>query len=206
MSEKKNVQNNTMPKSTAYIAIALAFFVGLFIGQTFLGGTSSQSAAIQKQVLNPNNSGSGQSMNVNNQLLAHIAEEEAKAANDPNNADIWGHLGNLYFDTDQYEKSIEAYQKSLALAPNNTNRMTDMGTMYRANGQFDKALETYDKVLALDPNHVNARLNRGVVLIYDLNRKEEGLNTWKILVQKFPDVKGPNGRPMTEFIKELEQN
>ncbi len=195
----------TMPKSTAYLAIALAFFIGIFVGNFILPSSSGQTELVQKQVLGGGGN-MNQAMNVDNQLLQHIAQEEAKVAQDPNNADTWGHLANLYFDTDQYQKAVDAYQKSLAIAPNNTNRMTDMGTMYRAMGQYEKAIETYDAVLAIDPNHQNARLNRGVVLIYDLGRKEEGINTWRILISKFPDIKAPDGRPLAAFIEDLEKN
>ncbi len=200
MSKNNELESKYMIKSTAYVSIALAFVVGLFVGSTFFT-SSNNNVLVQKQVL-----GSGSladSMNVDAQTKQHIADEEARLANDNTDADGWGHLGNLYFDDGQYQKAIDAYQKSLSISPNNTNYMTDMGTMYRALKQYDMALQTYDKVLALDPNHRNARFNRGVVLIYDLKRKEDGINTWKILIQKYPDSRGPNGEPLSKFIESL---
>ncbi len=203
MSQNKNTQK-TMPLSTAIVAIALAFFVGLFVERALFSTGGGQSTEITKQVLG--SGGGNQAMNVNNQMLQHIKDEEAKLQVNPDDANGWAHLGNLYFDTDQYAKAVDAYSKSLAISPNNTNVMTDMGTMHRALGNFDEAIKVYDQVLALDPNHRNARLNRGVVLIYDLGRKEEGINTWKILIQKYPDIKAADGRPLSDFIKDLEKS
>ncbi len=199
MANEKEIERKYMIKSTAYVSIALAFVLGLFIGSTFL--SSGANPAIQKQVL-----GSGGSESFANQAQKHIEEEKARLTGNTTDAAGWAHLGNLYFDDSQYQNAVDAYQTSLSISPNNTNVMTDMGTMYRGLRQFDKALETYDKVLALDPNHRNARFNRGIVLIYDLNRKQDGINTWKILVQKYPDSKGPSGQPLSSFIEELEKN
>ncbi len=198
MASEKEIEKKYMIKSTAYVSIALAFVLGLFIGSTFM--SSGVDASIQKQALGTDGGAFA------NQAQKHIDEEKARLTGNTTDAAGWAHLGNLYFDDGQYQNAVDAYQTSLSITPNNTNIMTDMGTMYRGLRQFDKALETYDKVLALDPNHRNARFNRGIVLIYDLNRKQDGINTWKILIQKYPDSKGPNGQPLSSFIEELEKN
>ncbi len=196
-----NDSNNNLPRNFVYILMLMSFAIG-FLLATLIASNNTQSQIVKQ----PIGSNVSQGMNVNADLNSHIAELELKVAQNPDNATDWEHLGNLYFDTQQFQKSVDAYTKSLAIAPNNTNVMTDMGTMYRALGQFETALSTYDKVLAINPNHQNARLNRGVVLIFDLNRKQEGINTWKILVQKFPTITTPDGRLLSDYIKELEQN
>ncbi len=182
--------------------LMLASFVAGFLLATILNNSTDSN--IQKQAL-----GTGQvsqQMDVDAQVMQHIKEEELAVQQDPTNADTWGHLADLYYDTRQFEKAIDAYTKSLELKPGNVSRMTDLGTMYRAFEQYDKALAQYDQVLTIDPKHINARFNRGILLIFDLNRKEEGLNTWKILVNQAPETKAPDGRLLSEIIKEMENN
>lgn len=201
----KNTKNNKqqekyIPKTTAYLYMAGTFVAGFFLATFFMSG---QDAQVQKQVLGAGG-GMAQNMNANSQLLEHIADEEIKMTQNPSDGNGWGNLGNLYFDTKQFDKAITAYEKALALIPNNYNYMTDLGTAYRGNKQFDKAIESYDKVLLSDPKHINARFNRGIVLLFDLNKKQEAINTWQILIKQDPSFKTPDGRLLSDYIKTLQ--
>ncbi len=197
----------TVKKSDAnyklYFLMLASFVVG-FILATILN--TSTDSTIQKQAIGSGSGSVSQQMDVNAQLMQHIKEEELAVQQDPTNAATWGHLADLYYDTRQFQKAVDAYTKSLELQPGNTSRMTDLGTMYRALEQYENALKQYDQVLAIDPSHTNARFNRGIVLVFDLNKKEEGLNTWKILVSQAPETKAPDGRLLSEIIKEMENN
>ncbi len=70
-------------------------------------------------------------------------------------------LGNAYFDADQFQKAIAAYEKSLAIDPGNPNVWTDLGVMYRRNKQPRKAVEAFSKAMAADPKHEVSRMNKG---------------------------------------------
>ena len=98
---------------------------------------------------------------------------EDEVSRNPADAEAWIRLGNAYFDSDQYEKSIRAYEKALALKPDNPDVLTDMGVMYRLSGQPHKALEAFNKAMAVNPKHEISRLNKGIVLMYDL-KDEKG--------------------------------
>ncbi len=196
----KEVKKNSEANYKLYF-LMLASFVAGFLLATIINSSSGPN--VQKQALGSGSSIQG--MNQDDQLLQHIKEEELKVQQTPNDPALWGHLGDLYYDTRQYQKAVDAYTKSLAIKPGNLSYMTDMGTMYRALDQFENSLAQYDQVLAINPKHVNARFNRGIVLIFDLGRKEEGLNTWKILVSQEPNTKAPDGRLLSEIIKEMEQ-
>jgi len=60
-------------------------------------------------------------------------------------AETWKELGNLYFDTDQAEQTIKAYERSLALRPNDSDTLNDQGAMYRQTGDFGRALANFEK-------------------------------------------------------------
>jgi cytochrome c-type biogenesis protein CcmH/NrfG len=131
-----------------------------------------------------------------------LALEKEVAAN-PNNADAWTQLGNLYFDTNNFESAIRSYKKSLALKPNNANIQTDLGVMYRRAGQPQEAIKAFEKAVQIDPKHEIARFNTGIVFLHDLNDREGALKAWQDLVDINPAAMTPGGKPLAEMIKAL---
>lgn len=132
-----------------------------------------------------------------------ILELEKEADADPENPDTWLQLGNLYFDTDNFQRSIDAYQKYLELNPNNSNVWTDLGIMHRRAGQPEQAIEAFDQAISLDPQHEQSRYNKGVVLLHDLNKPAESQKVWEELLRMNPNFRTPNGRPLKELIEGL---
>ena len=63
-----------------------------------------------------------------------------KAEQDPDDSTVWIQLGHHYFDANQPDKAIEAYEKALAIEPENTDVWTDLGVMYRRSGNPEKAI------------------------------------------------------------------
>jgi len=55
------------------------------------------------------------------EALSKIPALESVTSMDPDNAGAWTELGNLYFDTNNYESAIRSYKKSLELNPQNFN-------------------------------------------------------------------------------------
>ena len=97
---------------------------------------------------------------------------EKETAQHPQNVEAWIQLGNTYFDTNRIKKAIVAYQKALELDSKNPNVWTDLGVMFRRNGEPRKALEAFDRAATIDPLHEICRLNKGIVLLHDLNDPE----------------------------------
>ncbi|MDR1857660.1 MAG: tetratricopeptide repeat protein [Desulfovibrio sp.] len=137
------------------------------------------------------------------QLAKQIAATEKELLQKPKSAALWTHLGNLYFDTGQPVKAIAAYERSLSIAPGNPDVLTDLGIMYREIRDFQKSLESFDKAIAADPGHQNALFNKGVVLLNDLNRTSDCIAAWQALVKLNPGALAPNGRPVTELLRQL---
>jgi len=131
-----------------------------------------------------------------------LALEREVAAN-PNNAEAWAQLGNIWFDTNKYDKAIEAYEKSLAIKPDNPDVWTDLGVMYRRTGKPDKAIECFDRAIAIDPKHDTPYFNKGIVQIFDLKDLDAGLASWETLLRINPNATAPNGQPLTELIADF---
>lgn len=125
---------------------------------------------------------------------------------EPDDLDAWRHLGNLYFDTDQISKAIQAYEKSLALGPDQEDVWTDLGVMYRRNNQPEKAVQCFDSALTIKADHQIALYNKGIVLIKDFNDRKGALTAWQKLVQVNPQARTPRGDLVKDLLSRLKDS
>lgn len=132
-----------------------------------------------------------------------IMNLEAEVTANPDNFQNWIQLGNLYFDSNQPEKAIPAYEKSLELHSGNANIYTDLGVMYRRANQPKKAVETFDKAIALDASHIPSRFNKGIVLFYDLNDTDGAFAIWEAILKIDPEAALGNGEHLHSFIDRM---
>lgn len=185
-------------RGTLYFAVCIALVAGVYLG-TLLpsmvrGGTApAQSAASMEQ--EPTQAA------VSPDITKHILELEQLVAKNPQDLAAWINLGNLYFDTHNHKGAIGAYEKALAIKPDNADVLTDLGIMYRDEKMFDQAVTAFQKAAQINPKHQNALFNRGVVLFFDLNRKEEGRAVWKQLLTVNPEAKAPDGKRVRDLIE-----
>ena len=159
-----------MNKESALIAV-VALIVGVLGGYLVFsisnaGKSQQASPAIQSGVASPSD------------FTQRIAQAEKIVAQDPKNLNAWISLGNDYFDTEQAQKSINAYGKALEIEPNNPNVLTDQGIMYRKVGWYDKALNNFEKAGRIDPKHLQSLFNAGLVYAVDLKQPEKAIPYW----------------------------
>ncbi|MDL2291382.1 tetratricopeptide repeat protein [Desulfovibrio sp. OttesenSCG-928-F20] len=187
-------------RSTFALALVLALLLGLCLGRYVF--PNAIDSGEQKRPL-----GQGASipadMSQNKELLQSIFRHEEDVRKDPANVEAWEHLGNLYFDAGEAQKAVNAYNKALELAPDNPSVLVDCGVMYRELKQFDMALEYFARALAKNPEHEHALFNSGIVLYFDLDRKQEGLDMWRNLVKINPQAKSPSGDTVEKMIETL---
>ena len=191
-------------RTTFALALVLVLLIGMCLGRYVFPHSTGLTAADNGQK-RPLGQGSAvaEAVNPNKQILQSIFQHEQDLQKNPDNAEAWEHLGNLYFDAGEPEKSIKAYNKALELKPDSANVLVDCGVMYREIKDFNSALEYFQKALAIEPEHQNALFNSGIVMYFDLNQKEEALAAWRKLVKINPNAKAPTGDPVTKLIKEL---
>jgi len=115
-----------------------------------------------------------------------IAALQQLSAREPQNAEYPVQIGNLYYDTGEYAKAAEFYQKSLGLRPNDPSVETDLASCYHYMGQDDKSLELLDRILGYSPGFSQAKFNKGVVLIEGKKDVQAGLAVWEELLRSDP--------------------
>jgi cytochrome c-type biogenesis protein CcmH/NrfG len=196
----KNDSAQFVRKETFWLSTLLALAIGFFGGVMFAvfksdtapvpGPTPAQ--APQARVVQPDKSN----------MIAALENETAK---NPLNVEVWIQLGNEYFDSSQYEKAIQAYQKALELNPADANVWTDLGIMYRRSGNPQKAIESFDKAIAADPKHESSRLNKGIVLLHDLKDYDGAIKAWEELLEINPIAMAPTGRSVDEMVQQMKK-
>jgi len=188
--KRKKADAKGTSKQSIVVAVVIALMVGLYLGGVFM-------PALKDSSVPQSSTGSGASLTVQIEDTKKMLESQSDSAA------LWTKLGNLYFDTDQYGKSIDAYNKSLAINPDNAHVLTDLGVMYRRNKQPKKAVETFDAAILAAPDHETARFNKGIVLFYDIKDKAAAIRAWRGLVEMNPNARTPGGKLVKDMIQEL---
>jgi len=188
---KASAQNNSF-----VIYIALAFIAGFLSGAAF---------AVYKMGPEPEKTVTKQQSNMSDQQIQAIAHLEQEVTGTPDRFQAWTQLANLYYDTGQYPKAVKAYEKSLELHSGTANIWTDLGVMYRRTHQPQKAIEAFDKAIAMDPSHEYSRMNKGIVLMYDLDDAEGAIESWEGLLKINPEATTANGDSIREFVDNIKK-
>lgn len=190
-------------KKETMLLVALAALVTGFLGGIVFSVYKSPAPPITAQGPSLPQQQAPQQQGFSQDQADRILALEKEVATNPGNREAWTLLGNIWFDTNKYDKAIKAYSKALELDPNDANVWTDLGVMYRRNSQPDKALEAFEKAIAVDPRHEVSRFNKGIVLLHDKNDMEGAIKAWEELVQINPSAMAPSGQPIREMIEEL---
>ena len=195
--QQQTAQGNYVRKETFLIVTLLALAVGFFGGVVFAVFKSDSKAPIPSAPVQMGTPAPASS--------DRIAALEREAQANPGNANAWTELGNAYFDSNQYEASISAYRKSLEINPGNPNVWTDMGVMYRRSGKPEEAIKAFDQAIAADPKHEVSRMNKGIVLLHDLNDFNGAVEAWEGLLEVNPIAKAPNGVSIDQMVTQLKK-
>ncbi|MCB0505626.1 MAG: tetratricopeptide repeat protein [Cyclobacteriaceae bacterium] len=69
--------------------------------------------------------------------------------------------GDSYYDTGQYDKALESYNKYLSLYPRNIKTLYNRARTYQKLDNDIMARQDLQKVLKLDPDHLQGRITLG---------------------------------------------
>jgi cytochrome c-type biogenesis protein CcmH/NrfG len=193
MSKKKIKDPSLMLKQTAMLFVICAFVLGFLAGVGFtVYKTNSES-----------NIASPKGPEIDYEQREKLLKAEVKKNQD--NTAAWIQLGHVYFDTDQYQKAIDAYKKALQLDPRNADVLTDLGIIYRRSGQPQKAIESFDQAVVIDPKHETARFNKGIVLMHDLKDQNGAIKAWEELLEINPLAMVGDNQSVDQLIKHYKE-
>jgi tetratricopeptide (TPR) repeat protein len=77
--------------------------------------------------------------------------------------------------------------------------------MYRRSGKPEDAIKAFDQAIAADPKHEVSRMNKGIVLLHDLNDFDGAINAWEGLLEVNPIATAPNGVSIDSMVVQLKK-
>jgi cytochrome c-type biogenesis protein CcmH/NrfG len=119
-------------KEYAFLSIAIAFVAGIVVGVIAAVYYEDKAPLIPPAVKQPTSSAAPAALPAD--LQKQIDTLRSILRDDPKNLKVLIQLGNLYFDTGQFDQAIENYSKALEIYPKNADVRTDLGIMYRKKG------------------------------------------------------------------------
>lgn len=133
---------------------------------------------------------------------------EERSEKNPEDRTNWVALANAYYDRNEVQKAIFAYEKALLLSKDNPSPsvLTDYATMLRADGKYQESLENYNKALQIAPTHPVAMYNKGLLLYYNLQDLQGAKECWVTLLDAHPNATTPDGRKLVDIVQALFPN
>ena len=193
--------DGTVRKSTLCLTAVLCLLLGAYLG-TLLPALhrAKELSSVQQNRPPQMPPPAGQGTDAGGQ----IKELEEAVRKNPQDLHAWIQLGNRHFDDNKPREAIRAYESALSIKKDNPDVLTDMGIMHRQLGEFERAAEIFAQASKINPLHEQSRFNLGVVLFFDLNRKDEARKEWRALVGINPEVKTPDGALLRIMLDELQ--
>ena len=92
---------------------------------------------------------------------------EKAIALDPSRSFIpWNNLGKLYYQQQNYQSAISAYNEAIAVKPDYLPALIGLGNAQKSSQLYAQASDSYDRALAIDSDYYEAWYGKGSVAEY----------------------------------------
>jgi tetratricopeptide (TPR) repeat protein len=148
-----------------------------FIGGYFAAGGGRPAAAAPAAPAAAGDAAGGQ-----------IAELQGAVDKDPENPKLLTALGNAWYDREDWDRAISAYEKARRKAPDDANLLSDLGAAYRNRGEFKRAVTLFEKAREHDKEHWQSLLNLVLIHAYDLHDAAGAQRWFDELKRRYPEI------------------
>ena len=107
---------------------------------------------------------------------------------DPENPKLLTALGNAFYDREDWDRAIAAYEKARRKAPADPNLLSDLAAAYRNRGEFGRAISLFRKAREADPDHWQSLLNLVLVTAFDTRDRSAAQRQFDELKRRYPEV------------------
>lgn len=107
---------------------------------------------------------------------------------DPENPRLLTALGNAWYDAEDWNRAIDAYEKARRKAPEDPNLLSDLGAAYRNRGEFRRAVPLFERAQTNDRNHWQSLLNLVLIHAYDLSDSAAAQKWLDELKRRYPEI------------------
>jgi tetratricopeptide (TPR) repeat protein len=119
---------------------------------------------------------------------APLEELQRAVERDPENPRLLTALGNAWYDADDWNRAIDAYEKARRKAPEDPNLLSDLGAAYRNRGEFRRAVPLFERAQKNDRNHWQSLLNLVLIHAYDLHDSAAAQKWLDELKRRYPEI------------------
>lgn len=184
-----NQNKTSWTSAQVYIMATICLLLGIAVGYLVRGPGQPVAVATNAAAAAPD--ASGVSQQPTPEMMKKMAETKAapllaQLRTTPNDPQLLAEIGNIYYDTQNYQDAIAYYKKSLAVKEDPGVR-TDMGTSYFYLGDADSALAEFDRTLKDNPRFENALLNIGIVKFNGKMDARGAIAAWEQLLKQNPN-------------------
>ena len=117
-----------------------------------------------------------------------LEELQRAVERDPENPELLTALGNAWFDREEWDRAIAAYEKALRKAPENAGLLSDLGAAYRNRGSLKRAVSLFERARKSDPDHWQSLLNLVLVHAYDRKDPAAAQRAFDELKRRYPQI------------------
>lgn len=117
-----------------------------------------------------------------------VAELQGAVDKDPENPKLLTALGNAWYDREDWDRAISAYEKARRKAPDDANLLSDLGAAYRNRGEFKRAVALFEEAREHDKEHWQSLLNLVLIHAYDLHDAAGAQRWFDELKRRYPEI------------------
>lgn len=117
-----------------------------------------------------------------------IEEIQKAVERDPESPELLTALGNAWFDREDWDRAIAAYEKARRKAPEDARLLSDLGAAYRNRGKLKRAVALFERARKSDPDHWQSLLNLVLVHAYDLKDPAAAQRSLDELKRRYPEI------------------
>jgi tetratricopeptide (TPR) repeat protein len=117
-----------------------------------------------------------------------LPELQRAVERDPENPQLLIALGNAWYDREDWDHAIQAYEKARRKAPENPNLLSDLGAAYRNRGDFGRAIPLFERAHKNDRDHWQSLLNLVLIHAYDLHDSAAAQRWFDELKRRYPEI------------------
>jgi len=116
------------------------------------------------------------------------AEIQTALQKDPENPGLLTALGNAFYDREDWDGAVKAYEKARRKAASDPNLLSDLGSAYRNRGEFKRAIACFEKARAADPDHWQSLLNLVLINAFDTRDAGAAKRHFAELKRRYPEI------------------
>lgn len=184
----KTQSNSSWTTTQVYVLAVLCFLLGLPTGYLFHAGPAVEAKPVVSAAQPSAAMTGGQPTPEQMRRMADKTAEPllAQLKTNPRDSELLAKVGNVYYDTQQYNEAIRYYSDALKYDPKNPNVRTDMATAYYYLGDADRAIAEINTALQYDPKHAQSLLNLGVIKWQGKMDVDGAVAAWQKLLDTNP--------------------